>query len=149
MRSVVASTRGRGQPATMAFSSARRTSERGSRSSRRTISWARSMAETSNGSPQLSRRPATPRTIERFSKGHEPGLQSVATASGTPDSTSARPSAKGLPRTSDVPGSRVATTPAPASARRSSSSRCSKWSAEAARYSAANVAPPVCPNSLA
>src|SRR5204863_7738697 len=79
----------------------------------------------------------------------DPGLQSVASATVTPASSSARASGYGDRVENSAPGSSVATVRESASALMSAGDRWVQWSALAASSSTANWTPPPGPSSLA
>ncbi len=80
----------------------------------------------------------------------EPGLQSVASATGTPASTSRRAGAYlCFMRKKLVPGSSTAVTPERARASTPAGETAIRWSAESAPSSAASSAPPESTNSSA
>ena len=77
------------------------------------------------------------------SSGDVPGLQSVATAIGTPCARNSSSGGSVVSRnTWNAPGSSTATVPAAAIARTPASSVCSMWSADSPTNSAASAAPP-------
>src|SRR2546423_14947295 len=71
----------------------------------------------------------------------EPGLQSVASATAAPASSSARASGYGCRVENSAPGSNVATVDEPANASMSTVDRWVQWSAEAAPSSTASWTP--------
>ena len=77
------------------------------------------------------------------SVGDDPGLQSVASATGTPASIMSRAGANSSPiKNKVVAGKSTATTPASAMRRMPSADACTRWSADTAPTSAASSAPP-------
>ena len=97
-----------------------------------------------------SSKTASVRIIGIDSVNEEPGLQSVASATGTPASTSRRAGAQTcFMRKNEVPGSSTAVTPAAASASIPCGETAIRWSAESAPSSAASAAAPESTNSSA
>ncbi len=96
-------------------------------------------------SSTVSRNSVAPMFIASSSEviGEVPGLQSVASAIGTPAARSAATGGSLVSRVKyQAPGSSVATVPAPAIATMPAVSRYSRWSADSAPCAAASAAPP-------